>query len=124
VPNNPLISVIDDDGSLRRAVVALVRSLGYAASGHASAEDFLATGEIDRSACVITDIQMPGMSGIDLKRALDARNSRVPVIMITARTEEALLERARASGASDLLRKPFDADSFVRSLDRALSGPS
>ncbi|AJP71153.1 response regulator transcription factor [Sphingomonas hengshuiensis] len=120
MPNDPLISVIDDDGSLRRALVALLRSLGYEASGHASAEEFLATGEIDRSACVITDIQMPGMSGIDLKIALDERDTRVPVIMITARSEEALLARAAASGAACVLQKPFPADSFVESLERVL----
>ena len=124
MPNDPLISVIDDDDSLRRAIVALVRSLGYEASGHASAEDFLATGEIARSACIITDIQMPGMSGIDLKNALDDQNSRVPVIMITARSEEALLDRARASGAACLLKKPFEADSFVKCIEQALSPQS
>jgi FixJ family two-component response regulator len=116
-----LISVIDDDASLRRAIVALVRSLGYSASGHASAEDFLETGEIDKASCVITDIQMPGMSGIELKQALDSQHSRVPVIMITARSEEALLARAHASGAACLLRKPFEPDVFVECLDRALA---
>jgi FixJ family two-component response regulator len=121
VSNDQLISVIDDDASLRRAIVSLVRSLGYDASGHASAEDFLATDECDRSKCIITDIQMPGMSGIDLKRILDIRHSRVPVIMITARTEEALLERARASGAAYLLRKPFEADVFAECLERAVA---
>ena len=116
-----LISIVDDDASLRRGLVSLVRSLGYAASGHASAEDFLATGEAARSACIITDLQMPGMSGIDLKRRLDEEAPAVPVIMITARSEAALLDRARASGAACLLRKPFEPDTFVACLERALA---
>jgi FixJ family two-component response regulator len=118
---DPLISVIDDDASLRRAIVALVRSLGYQASGHPSAEAFLDSNEVGTSSCIITDIQMPGMDGIELKQTLDSRASTVPVIMITARSEEALLARARASGAACLLRKPFEPDVFVDCLDRALA---
>lgn len=119
--NEMLVSVIDDDASLRRAIVSLVKSLGYNASGHASADEFLATDECDRARCIITDIQMPGTSGIDLKQILDARNSHIPVIMITARTEEALIERAHASGAMCLLRKPFEADTLAECLGRALA---
>lgn len=119
--NDLLVSVIDDDASLRRAIVSLVRSLGYSANGHASADEFLATGECDRASCIITDIQMPGTSGIDLKQILDDRNAKIPVIMITARTEEALLDRARASGAMCLLRKPFEADMLAECLGKALS---
>lgn len=116
-----LISVVEDDDSLRRALLALVKSLGYDASGHPSAESFLRTDEHRRSSCIITDIQMPGMSGIDLKDTLARRNSCVPVIMITARTEEPLLDRARRSGAACLLQKPFEAETLVECLDRALA---
>ncbi len=116
-----LVSVIDDDASLRRAIMSLVRSAGYAVSGHASAEAFLASGEPGRSACVITDIQMPGMSGIDLKVELDNRVLGTPVIMITARTEAPLLAEARASGAACLLRKPFEAATLMACLERALA---
>jgi FixJ family two-component response regulator len=119
--DQPIISVIDDDASLRRAIVALVRSLGHIAHGFASAEEFLDAEADTRSDCIITDIQMPGMSGIDLKEALDRRGLQTPVIMITARTEAPLLARAMSSGAAGLLRKPFEAEAFVQCLEQALS---
>ena len=115
-----LISVIDDDASIVSAVVGLVRSLGYRASGHASAEAFLASGEAYSTCCVITDIQMPGMSGIALKQHLATDKILTPVIMITARTEAALLASARASGAFCLLGKPFEPNDLIRCLENAL----
>jgi FixJ family two-component response regulator len=116
-----LISVIDDDPSIVLAVVGLVRSLGYQASGHASAEAFLASGEAESTRCVITDIQMPGMSGIALKNHLSTNHVMTPVIMITARTEAALLASARASGAICLLGKPFEANDLIHCLECALA---
>ena len=120
VPQSPLISVVEDDQSLRDAMVGLVQSLGHDAKGYASAEAFLAAGVAAASACVITDIQMPGISGIDLKLALVEAGLAVPVIMVTARPEEALHERARQSGAFCLLRKPFTPDALIECLERAL----
>lgn len=116
----PLISIIDDDDSLRVALVGLVRSLGYRASGFASAEDFLAAASARESACIVTDIQMPGLSGIDLKLRLTADGWAAPVIMITARTEQTLRERAFASGAVCVLQKPFAAEALVACLEKAL----
>lgn len=118
---DPLISIVDDDDSLRVAMVGLVRSLGYRASGHPTAEAFLASGEAAAASCVITDLQMPGMGGIGLKRALDAGDVHVPVIMITARTESVLLESARDSGALCLLRKPVETDALIDCINRALA---
>lgn len=120
MPEGHLISIIDDDASLRGALVRLVRSLGYGARGFASAEDFLRNGTGHGFACVITDIQMPGMSGIELKRHLAAEGCPLPVIMITARAEREIEEQARASGAVCFLRKPFEADVIVRCLEKAL----
>ena len=116
----PLISIIDDDESLRIALVGLIRSSGYNASGFASAEEFLQSGAASSSACVITDIQMPGMSGIDLKIELAACQCPVPVIMITARSEPGLEEKARASGAACFLKKPFDAGELIACIERAV----
>ncbi|MGL4440950.1 MAG: response regulator transcription factor [Bosea sp. (in: a-proteobacteria)] len=113
--------MIDDDPSVVLAVVGLVRSLGYQASGHASAEEFLASGETQSARCVITDIQMPGMSGIALKSHLSSNNVMTPVIMITARTEAVLLARARASGAFCLLGKPFEPNALIKCLEEALA---
>ena len=116
----PKISVIDDDESMRSAVVALVRSAGYDAHAFESAEEFLGSGKISDFACVITDIQMPGMSGIELKQHLTASQSTLPVIMITAHHDPGLEQQSRASGAFCFLRKPFDADALIRCLESAL----
>lgn len=119
--DQPLISIVDDDDSLRQALIGLVRSLGYQAAGFASAEDFLASDESAQSQCVITDIQMPGLSGIELKQALVERGCPSPVIMITARTETTLHERAFANGAFCLLQKPFAAEPLIECLEKALA---
>lgn len=121
VAQNDLISIIDDDESLRTALVGLVRSLGYRASGFANAEDFLAAAEAERSAAIVTDIQMPGLSGIELKERLTEQGCVAPVIMITARSEAGLKERAFASGALCVLKKPFAAEALIDCLERALA---
>jgi FixJ family two-component response regulator len=120
VPAGPVISIIDDDASVRSTVVALVRSAGYEAQGFASAEEFLGCGTVESFACIITDIQMPGMSGIELKQHLTASQNAVPVIMITARHDRDLEGKALASGAACFLRKPFDADLLIGSVESAL----
>ncbi|MFV3129020.1 response regulator transcription factor [Niveispirillum sp. KHB5.9] len=118
-----LVSVIDDDPSLSAALVGLLRSFGYRATAHGSAEDFLASADLGGTDCVVTDIQMPGLSGIDLRLALAGRRPDLPVILLTARTERPLLERAMASRPFRLLRKPFDADELAGCLVEAI-GPA
>ena len=114
------VAVIDDDEPFRAALIESLLSLGYGARGFASAEEFIALdGEVSCD-CVITDVHMPGMSGFDLKKVLTARESGVPVIMITARAEANLESRAVASGAICLLRKPFRASALLDCLHRAL----
>ena len=105
---------------MRRAVVALLRSAGYEARGFASAEEFLGSGAVASFACVITDIQMPGMSGIELKQHLLTIQCLVPIIMITARHDPELEGKALASGAVCFLRKPFEADVLIHCVDSAL----
>jgi FixJ family two-component response regulator len=122
VPPAPAVAIIDDDDSMRCAVVALVRSAGYDAQGFASAEAFLACATARDFACVITDVQMPGMSGIELKQHLTASQNPVPVIIITARHEPDLKDKALASGAASFLRKPFVSDALIGCLERALNG--
>jgi len=121
VAQDKLISIIDDDESLRLALVGLVRSLGYRAQGFGSAEEYLGSGDLGASACVITDIQMPGMSGIELKLLLAGRKLPMPVIMITARTEPGLRDKAMASGAVCLLHKPFEANALIACIEEALA---
>jgi FixJ family two-component response regulator len=113
------ISVVDDDDSFRTALVELLRSLGHGVRGFASAEEFVAGDGEASCDCIITDVQMPGMSGLDLKRLLTARGSTVPVIMITAHAETSLDAKVAASGAICLLRKPFETDALIDCLERA-----
>ena len=114
------VAIIDDDESLRLALVGLVRSLGLEGRGYASAEAFLESGDAKRFAAVITDIQMPGMSGIELKQHLAGRRCKLPVIMITARPDPSLEEKALTAGASAFLRKPFEAGVLISRLGEAL----
>jgi FixJ family two-component response regulator len=115
-----LISVIDDDESMRLSLEGLVRSLGYSVQSFACAEDFLAAGADGRSACVISDIKMPGMSGIDLLGRLKETGRTVPVILMTAFANDVARARATKAGAACFLSKPFDARSLIECLDQAL----
>jgi FixJ family two-component response regulator len=115
-----LIAVVDDDEPFRMALVDSLCSLGYGARGFASAEEFI-DWEADASFdCVITDIHMSGMNGLDLGRLLTTRPSKVPVIMITARSDAGLDDHAAASGAIGLLRKPFKTDCLINFVQKAL----
>ena len=119
--SNRRISIVEDDVSLRDAMARLIRSLGYRVDIYASAEQFLDAGPGRGVDCVVTDIQMPGLSGIELKLRLTARGDLTPVIMVTARSEPELHERAMASGAYCLLKKPFTAEALIECLDHALA---
>ena len=120
--SEPLVAVIDDDPSFRVALVDSLCSLGYGVCGFASAEDFIAANVEGSCDCIITDIHMPDMSGLDLKKLLAAGGSNVPVIMITAHSDPALEARATASGVTCLLRKPFESKALIRCLAKALNG--
>jgi FixJ family two-component response regulator len=115
-----LISIIDDDESVRSATRSLVRSLGFTAHTFASAEDFLISDSAKNSSCIITDIQMPGLSGVELQRLLIAQGNNTSLIFITAFPDEAIRERVLEAGAICLLTKPCDGQSLVRCLERAL----
>src|SRR5271156_4367904 len=103
-----MISVIDDDESMRLALAGLVRFLGFGVETYCSAEEFLQSGACNTTNCIITDIHMPGLTGIDLKHWLDAHDNSAPVIMITGRSEKHLHAQALDCGAVCLLKKPFD----------------
>jgi FixJ family two-component response regulator len=118
--NDVVISIIDDDAAARSAIVALMRAKGFETKSYDSAENFLRSESHGLCQCIITDIQMPGLSGIELKQKLDATNCKTPVIMITARVEPRLHSLALASGAFCLLRKPFKASELVECVERAL----
>ena len=114
-----MISIVDDDKSFRESANSLIRSLGYATATFASAEEFLESGRLRDTECLITDMQMPGMSGADLQSHLLANGHRTPVIFVTAHPEERLRERALAAGALGFLSKPFREENLIACLDKA-----
>jgi len=118
-----MISIIDDDRSVREAVESLIRSLGYQAVTFTSAEEYLGSDRIDESECVITDIQMPGMTGLDLQDRLIADGYRRPIIFMSALAAEDVGANALRTTASRFLKKPFSGERFIDCLDRALRDP-
>jgi FixJ family two-component response regulator len=122
LPKAPVISIVDDDESVREATEFLVRSLGYAAATYSSAEEYLRSGHIDDSSCLITDLRMPGMSGADLQDLLIADGYRTPVIFISASLDEQIRARVLDAGAYGFLHKPFDEQSLIDCLNKALNG--
>lgn len=121
--NSALISIIDDDRSVREAIQGLIRSLGYATAAFGSAEDYLDSGRVRDTACIITDLQMPGLSGIDLQRRLIADGHRTPVIFVTAFPSDRLRKQALDAGAFGFLSKPFEESSLITCIDKALQQP-
>ncbi len=115
-----VVSIIDDDASVRVAMEGLVRSLGFAACAFESAEDFLRSPRADDTSCLITDIQMPGMNGLELQDRLLAQGRRLPIIFITAYPEQSIRRRAEAAGAFAFLEKPFDGGTIASLLQLAV----
>jgi FixJ family two-component response regulator len=116
-----VISIIDDDYSVRSATDNLVRSLGYAVETFASAEEFLHSPHLNDTSCVIADVRMPAMSGLDLQSHLIATGRRFPFIFVTAFSVESDRARALRAGAICFLIKPFDGDALIKCLDVALA---
>lgn len=119
-----MISIIDDDASVRTATDNLLRSLGYGVLTFGSASEFLRSGVLDETACVIADVNMPVTSGIELLRRLRAEGRQVPFIFITAFPEATVSRQASHAGAVCLLTKPFEKANLLLNLERALQGPS
>lgn len=118
----PMIAIIDDDESVRIATESLVRSLGLGTNTFASAEEFLSSSALGETSCLITDIQMPGMTGLELLTYLMEHGKKLPVIFITAFPEERVRRQALAAGAIGFLGKPFGSDAIIECIDRALQG--
>ena len=116
-----MISIVDDDPSVREATKELLRSLGYCASTFASADEFLGSEQLKQTACVISDIQMPGLSGAELQRRLLADGHKMPIIFITAFPDERTRKRVLAAGAVCYLSKPYTEESLIACLSAALS---
>ena len=117
---NLAIAVIDDDDSFRVALVESLSSLGYVPGGYASAEDYVRSIRDKSFDCVVTDIHMPGMSGLDLLKRLATQGPSMPVVLITARSTSNLEAQAAASGAVHLFRKPFEMGDLIKCIEGAV----
>jgi FixJ family two-component response regulator len=124
VPHTPVIAIVDDDESFLQATISFVRSLGYLAAAFPSADAFLNSNAVETTDCLITDLQMPGMSGIELQNYLLAQGNRVPVIFVTAFPETEARGDALRAGAVGFLGKPFGDENLISCLNKALATPT
>ena len=115
-----LISIVDDDESIREAIQSLLGSVGFKAKTFASAEQFLQSDQIENTACLILDVRMPGMSGLELQRRLMATQCRIPIVFVTAHGDEEVRARALQEGAVEFLLKPFSEEALLNAIQAAL----
>jgi FixJ family two-component response regulator len=120
LPQPVVISIVDDDESVREATKGLVRSLGYTAATFGSAEEFLNSERKYDTSCIIADVQMPGLSGVEMQRRLIAEGHRLPMIFVTAFPEDRVRASAMEAGAVGFLSKPFNEEHLIGCLDCAL----
>jgi FixJ family two-component response regulator len=119
-PKAKLVVIVDDDDSMRSALQGLLKAVGLQAQAFASGEDFLKSGQHRQTACLIADIRMPGMSGLQLQAKLNAERCRIPTIFITAHGDEKMRMQALRAGAVEFLAKPFDDEVLLESVREAL----
>ena len=115
-----LVAIVDDDDSMRRALDGLLKAVGFPARAFASAEEFLKSGDQHHTSCLIADIRMPGMSGLELQAQLNAERCRIPIIFITAHGDAKMRMQALRAGAVEFLSKPFDEEVLLESVRAAL----
>jgi len=117
----PLISIVDDDKSMREALEGLIKSVGYRVEAAASAEEFLRSRHVRRTSGLIADVQMPGMTGLGLHRHLSVLGKLIPTVLITAYPDDSVRERALAAGVIGYLSKPFEEDDLLACIRSALT---
>jgi len=115
-----MVAIVDDDDLMRSALEGLLKAVGLPAQAFASAEEFLKSGQQRKARCLITDIRMPGMSGLELQAHLNAERCRIPIIFITAHGDEKMRMQALRAGAVEFMAKPFDDEALVESVRAAL----
>jgi len=115
-----LVAIVDDDDLMRGALQGMLKSVGLRSQAFASAEEFLVSGQQNHTACLIADIRMPGMSGLELQAELNDEQHRIPTIFITAHGDEKMRMRALKAGAVEFLAKPFDDEALLKSVRAAL----
>ena len=113
---NPLISVVDDDPSMSRMLCRVIKAAGLSVDAFGSAEEFLASDASRASVCVILDVNLPGMSGLELQQRLNTSRFELPIIFMSAQADEVMKRRALKAGAVGFLRKPFSIDSLLATL--------
>jgi FixJ family two-component response regulator len=118
--NTKLVTIVDDDDSIRSALQGLLKAVGLSSQAFASAEEFLKSGQQHQTACLIADIRMPGMSGLELQARLNAERCRIPTIFITAHGDTKMRMQALRAGAVEFLAKPFDDEVLLGSVRAAL----
>jgi FixJ family two-component response regulator len=118
--NNRAVAIVDDDEEVRVALGGLLKSAGLTARAFESAEEFIESGQQSQVACLITDIRMPGMSGLELQAKLNAEGCRIPIIFITAHGDAKMRMQALRAGAVEFLAKPFDDEALLESVRVAL----
>jgi FixJ family two-component response regulator len=116
----PLVAVVDDDESVRESLPDLLKEFGFAVLAFSSADEFLASDSVDRTMCLVLDIAMPGMSGVDLQKELKVRGYKIPIIFITAQEDESIHKRVLEQGAVDILLKPFSDIALREALSKAM----
>jgi FixJ family two-component response regulator len=117
-----MIVIVDDDESVREATKFLVKSLGYCVLTFTSAEEYLGSDQVSVTSCLISDLKMPGMSGVELQKRLIADGHRIPIIFMTAFFDKEIRASALQAGALGFLIKPFEDQSLIKCLDKALKG--
>jgi len=115
-----LVAIVDDDDLMRGALQGLLKAVGLPARSFASAEEFLTSGQYRETACLIADIRMPGMSGLELQAKLNAEHCRIPTIFITAHGDAKMRMQALRAGAVEFMAKPFDDEGLLESVRAAL----
>jgi FixJ family two-component response regulator len=115
-----VVAIVDDDELIRRSLYGLMKAAGFTAVTFASAEEFLTSGEQEHTGCLIADIRMPGMSGLELQSRLNQEHRRIPIIFITAQGDEKMRMQALRAGAVEFLTKPFDDEALLDSVRVAL----
>ena len=120
MPVKPTISIVDDDAPVREAIRRLIKSVGLNARAYASAEDFLSADDAHDTSCLILDVQMPGMSGLELQQRLLGSGNQIPIIFVSARSDDHIREQALGAGAVDFLFKPFSEEALVDAVHAAL----
>jgi FixJ family two-component response regulator len=120
----PLVAIVDDDASVRQSTDRLIRSFGYRTEVFGSGQEFLSSGAAQRASCLVLDVRMPGMDGLDIQRSLAERGARTPIVFVTGQASDEEEHCARSAGAVDFLRKPVPQASLRQAIESAVRAPA